>query len=311
MVNLRIKKDTIYFLCAALIFIPFSIRNNFYISDASNYIEHASIASQPFNIATLLYPLYWLIVKFLVLFLEPEKVPSALSLIVSAIIIIGSRNLRLRDRWIFLAFCIVSPVIFNVTQVALRNGIALGLILLFLSNNRVFLLVAAMLVHPGVLPIALTLFLLNYGTSVTKMFFGLLICGAIAIPLSGFFVLLMESRGYLQSADGSMATLPTYIALISLAFAFYLAIPKSRYRLFMPILVVIWVVAGINFDFAGRLFLQSLLVSLFLILNYPRSNDFRRLYLFGFLAFTIMGLLIWHPLIEYQGGWTSHWLTFL
>ena len=309
---MRINKNgrnVIYFFTALAIFSLFSIRDNYFISDALNYIEHARRDFDFLESSNYLYPVYWMLLGFLRLWLDPELVPAALSLIISILIIFSSLKLKGSERWIFLFFCIFSSIIFNTTQVALRNGVALGFVLLGLAYGRTVLLVIAPLVHPGIFPIVAVLILLRYASETKKIMTTAIILGLAVFFLAPYFDQIMEARGYAQEGSSRLAGMVTYVAVISLAGIYFFSLSGSPYRFFMPIMVGIWIFVGLKYEFGGRLFLQSFLISLFLLLKFSRAGDFKKWYLLGFLFFSAYGSILWHPLVAYYDGWLGYWIS--
>lgn len=301
----------IYFVTAFVVFSIFSLRDNYFISDALNYVEHAKLEFDLSNPNIYSYIAYWALIGWLTIWFNPESIPGVLSLLISGLIIYSSLKLKNNDRWIFLFFCILSPVIFNLTQVALRNGIALGIILVAIAYSRTSLLLIAPMVHPGTIPIVFILFLLKYSTSYKKSIGAILFLGFSLFFLAQYFESSLDSRGYATEGGSNLAGATTYISVIILSCIYFLSLKNNPYRLFMPAMVLIWIFISFRYEFGGRLFLQSLIICLYLTLNFSDNRKFKLFYILGFFVFSFYGAIIWHPLSEFYDGWAGHWLSLI
>lgn len=307
-VRIKLLSSTLFFIVGVVLYSIFAVRDNEYISDALNYVMHGQIGVELDIVADSFYPLYWILIWCIRIFFDPESVPSVLSLVVSALIVLAAVRLPPRYRWLFLAFCVLNAAIFNVTQVALRNGIALGLILLSLAYQRPLFAIIAPLVHPGTLPISMILISLKYVHRPRYLIMLGILSGVLMVFLFSYFNLLSDSRGY-EVGVGRTGKFMTYLAVGGLAVLYYLAMRQSSYRYFLPIFLVFWVVISMQYEFGGRIFLQSLIVALFLVLVDASRNKFRQLYLLAFFGFSVYGALLWHPLVEYRDGWLGYWFS--
>lgn len=307
--DLKKNKWVAFVLLALTALLPLSVRDPYLVSDSANYVAHAGYEvdfSQPIY---YLSPFYWALVR---LFgsVTGDAFVSLLSIIVSLMLILSALTLRGRDRYIFLFFCLASPIIFNLTQVALRNGLAIGLILLALGLGRNVFLVMAPFVHPGVVPMVVILITLRYFSEGKRWIWGA--AGVVGVLLLSMplFDAILEVRGYEEQGGSSVAGGTTYFAFFALAALYVAAIRNSPYRFFMPIMVFIWIAVGFKYEFAGRLFLQAIPVSLFLVLRLSSPGKYRTLFIWAFFGLTIYGTMLWHPFSEYWAGWPTYWASY-
>lgn len=81
-----------------------------------------------------------------------------LSIVVSVCLVISSKRLSCPNRYVFIGLVVLNSISFVVLQVALKNGLALGMLFLGISTGYSFLYLAALLIHPGVFPVAMLVF---------------------------------------------------------------------------------------------------------------------------------------------------------
>lgn len=308
--DLKKNKWVAFVLLALTALLPLSVRDPYLVSDSANYVAHAGYEvdfSQPIY---YLSPFYWVLVRFFGS-MTGDAFVSLLSIIVSLMVILSALTLHGRDRYIFLFFCLASPIIFNLTQVSLRNGLAIGLILLALGLRKNVFLVMAPFVHPGVVPMVVILIVLRYLSEGRRWIWGG--AGVVGVLLLSMplFEAVLEVRGYEGQGGSSIAGGSTYFAFFSLAVLYVAAIRNNPYRFFMPIMIFIWIVVGLKYEFGGRLFLQAVPVSLFLVLRFSFSSKYKKLFIWVFFGLTIYGAILWHPFTEYWAGWPTYWAAYL
>ena len=311
--QLSIKSSKLYIFISFLFLTPLAIRNPLLISDGGNYIRHPLMNinfSQPYYYTS---PAYWGFVK---LFegINPWYFVFTISLVISLLTVIASTKILPKYRALFIFLCLLNPSIFNISQVSLRNGLALTFILLALGVDKVVLMWIAPLFHPGTLPIVIILTLLRFKNKERRFFLftTLIVLGMLSPIIISFINTMTQLRGYDQDSGGIAAGFITYFIFILISILYWLATPNSHYRWFMPICVLLWIIAGTQYQFSGRIFFQSNIIFLFIVLSQMERNKYRVLFLMFFFLISVYIIIFnWHPLLRYSDGWLGYWLTFI
>lgn len=305
--RLIIKSKKLYsfiflFFYSVTTFLVF-FRDSDLVSDGDSYIRHAEMSVNFLDISFYTYPIYWAIVLifgpiFTIYF------PGFLSFLVSFFSYFSLNKLRPLDRYLYLSIYLINPIFFTTFQIALRNGIALAILLLaIVLKNRIFYFISV-LIHPGVLPIVLFLILLESTRKIFSVFILSLII--IIITVTGFLDYLIFSRGY-EENQSNLANIFTYVFFFILSIFYFLSFRVNSYKWFLPAIFIFWILLGSSYAFAPRVFVQALPVSLILILYYADNTGFKKLFLFALFFISLYMAYSNHPLVIYSLAWTSMW----
>lgn len=299
-----------FIVFAVLVLGLLSLRSPLQISDGDSYVSHASMRVDLAEPEFYLYPLYWGLVWCLG-WIGELQFPSLLSVLVSSLIIISCAELSSRERYFFLILALLDPLSFNSEYVALRNGVALGMLLFGVARSSSIWVALSPLMHPGIFPVAALVLFLKYLEFSWRSFAILLVLVGVTLYVSGSFLEeLMKVRGY-EGAERVGEAWFVYAIYALLAFFYWKAMRKSRYALFLPVMVALWILVGAQYSFAWRLFVQGLPISLFMLLKYSeRGCLYRFLFLSDFFIFSLYSASKWHSFTEYSDGWLGYWLTF-
>lgn len=300
----------IFIIIALFILIPLSIRAPLQISDGDSYVAHAMMDIDIRDSRFYFYPLYWCL-AWVGGLIGALQFPGMLSSLVSLLIIGASAGLSRSARYIFLILILLVPSSFNTEYVALRNGVALGMILLGLARSSNIWLVSPLFIHPGVLPITASILFLKYSNFSWKSFSIIIgLIGAILYVSGGLLEDLISVRGY-EGVEGANELWFVYIMYALLALFYWMALRRTQYRWFLPIMVLLWFIVGAEYSFAWRLFVQVLPISAFILLKYAdRESPYRFVFLCQSLLFGLYSATKWHPFTEYSDGWWGYWMSF-
>lgn len=303
---MRIKKSNLVLTFFLLLYFPFSLRDATLISDGDNYVLHPYFFVDFDSLSYITSPFYWAIAK-LIPWNSGENFVLFLSLAISFCIVYASKTLTTKRQIWFLLICIVSPFIFNTTQVALRNGLAVGVILLGLYASKPFLILIATAFHIGTFPVTFLLFTMSIWSKIgLRLRFAYFIaCGIFAIIIKNILLELSNERGYTEF--GIAAKLFTYLSFFLLSCLYWLSLKENKYRLFLPIIFCAWVFVGFFYEFGGRFFFQAMIISSYIVAKYAKPSIESRSYFLIFSLLSIYAAYQWHPLMEYTEGWFDHW----
>lgn len=279
------------------------------ISDGPSYIVHAFLYDVDFTLPQVYgYPLYWLFVDVFGEYFG-YFFPNFLSLVIFLFLFLIIRRISTANIFLFLFFLMLNPLIFNSMFVALKNGLALAVLMYGLVSSKKLCTFGSIAIHPGVAPLSLLSIIFNKRVSVyIKIFLGLL--GLFLMLYSDTVNDVMMSRGY----DGFVAgqeMWSVYFVYLLFGVFYYLAFKSNPYRYFFIVLVLFWLILGRYYPFAWRFFSQAMVVALLILLIKSDRSQGKFLFLISFTALSIYSTLEWHPLIEYSQGWLGYWLTFI
>lgn len=193
--------------------------------------------------------------------------------------------------------------------VALKNGLALSVLMYGIISARESYIISSIGFHPGVTPLSIIIIYFNKDFSVFIKAL-LLIIGVFIIFYTNVSNEILESRGYDEYEAGKELWF-VYAIYFLLGVFYYFSFKLNIYKYFFIALVLFWIIIGNYYPFAWRIFAQSLVLALLILL----INSDRWLGKYSFLSLffllSIYSAYEFHPLIDYSEGWLSYWLSFV
>lgn len=284
----------------------FAIRNPLLVSDGDNYLMHATL-DVDFSVAIFFTsPLYWLLVKFSPI--APELFPNFLSLLIALFISLIALKLRPIETILFIFFIIVNPIFFTTFELALRNGLALSIFILFVVYKKDKLTPLVCLIHPGMFPVVLFYLVLKYlKFSLKNILFLIFILAGSLILFNNYFHILLEARGYTNVDNNNSANFLTYLFFLFLSVVYYKSF-NNVMKFYMPLFFILWVFLGFSMPFAARVFVQAVPFFVILVFLYSENILFKRLFVIIMFIFSILLAIRSHDFILYNSGWVDTWI---
>lgn len=286
----------------------FAIRNPYLISDGENYVMHASMDINFSSPIIFTSSLYWLIVKFTSF--NPVLFPGFLSFLIAILISLTSLRLKPEETLIFIFFIIVNPMFFTTFELALRNGLALSLLIFLVVYGKDKFSPIVCLIHPGMLPVvALFLGLKYLRISLRNIIFYILGLGLLIFLFYNFFDILLATREYSDVNSNNSASFLTYLLFLVLSIVYYKSFNENKIRFYMPLFYLFWIVLGFSTPFAARVFVQAVPFFVIIVFLYSDNTFFKRSFLVIMFVFTIILSVKTHDFIIYNNGWVDTWIA--
>lgn len=312
-VGRRAQHDyALFLIVTSLLLSLLAFRDPLLISDGDSYVSHADLSVDFSDPIYYLYPLYWAVVAFFGPIFG-NHFPSLLSVLVSACLIISSRPLSYSARYVFVGLVVLNSISFVALQVALKNGLALGFILVGVSTGYSFLFLAALFVHPGVFPVVMLIYFLNKFDLKLKSFAVFFIL-ALFLHYAGqsLFAEIVDVRGYSDEGQVEGEIFSTYLFYAFLSSLYFFALRDNRLKWFFPLMVIFWISLGGAYSFSWRMFAQAIPVAVFLLLLYSKEAGlYKYSFLIVFFVSSVYWAFKWHPLVDYSDGWLGYWLSLI
>ncbi len=298
------------------LFLLFSIllicRDSNLISDGPNYISHALNYNIDYSLPEFYgYISYWFIADNFGGFFG-EFFPSFLCLLILIFLLFSINQLNVLDRYIIMLFMLLNPLIFVSMFVALKTGLAISILLLGISFKSKIFSITSATVHPGIIPVIIFEKLCNikkYNFKTLVLFFITLIISFFLLQKINFVNELLSSRGYSEIEEVKEKWY-VYGMYFILAILYFFSFRKSNYKFLFILMFFLWFIVGNYYPFAWRLFSQSLLILLYILLSFSDNKEIKSLFLILFFILSLHSAIKWHPFIEYKSGFYDFWVSF-
>lgn len=288
----------------------FSIRNPYLISDGDNYVMHANMDIDFSSPIFFTSSLYWFIVDCVSL--DPVLFPGFLSFLIAVLIALTTIKLKVYETFIFIFIFIVNPIFFTTFELALRNGLALSLLILLVSYKKDKYSPIVCLIHPGMLPVVAFFLGLKYlKISLKNIIFFIFGGGVLIFLFYNYFDLLLETRGYSDAGNENYASFLTYMFFLFASVIYYKSFNIDKLKFYMPLFYLFWIVLGFTTPFAARIFVQAVPFFVIIIFLYSDNIFFKRLFLIIMFVFSILLAIKSHDFITYNAGWVDTWVAIL